>query len=64
LQNSQCTIDGATSSLVSAVGTNVSIAIGFNLQGSYLGTSQNVYLWVKDNENHETGWVRTGTWNP
>ena len=28
--------------------------------GRVLGTNQNVYLWVKDNEGHDTGWSGRG----
>src|SRR5205814_2357506 len=50
LQNSQCVVNGATSALVSAAGTDLTFKLGLSLQGAYLGTNQNVYLWVKDNE--------------
>jgi hypothetical protein len=63
LQNSQCVLNGSTSSLVSASGTDLTINLGLGLQGAYAGTNQKVYLWVKDNQNHDTGWVQTGVWN-
>jgi hypothetical protein len=62
LQNSQCILYGASSSLVSASGSNLTITVGLALQGSYLGTNQNVYLWVKDTADRNTGWVQTGGW--
>src|SRR5204862_291600 len=62
LANSQCVVYGSTSSLVSAAGTDVVLNLGLGLQSGY-ATSKNVYLWVKDNENHDTGWVQTSTWN-
>jgi hypothetical protein len=61
LLNSQCSVDGSTSS-VSASGTDLTVTIGFGLRGSYLATSRNIYIWVVDNEGHGTGWVQTGTW--
>jgi hypothetical protein len=63
LQNSQCVLNGSTSSLVAASGTDLTINLGLSLQGAYAGTNQKVYLWVKDNQNHDTGWVQTGAWN-
>ena len=55
LQNSQCVVSGSTSSLVSGSGTDLTVNIGLGVQGGYSGTNQNVYLWVKDNEGHDTG---------
>jgi len=62
LQNSQCIVNGSTSSLVSASGTNLTINIGLSLRGTYATVPQNVYVYVTDNEGHNTGWVQTGAW--
>jgi uncharacterized repeat protein (TIGR01451 family) len=64
LQNSQCTVYGMMSWLQSGSGTDVIVAIGLGLRGSFAASAKNVYLWVKDNEGHDTGWVQTGIWNP
>ena len=62
LQNSQCVVYGSTLS-VSASGTDMVMNVGMGLQGTYITRAEKVYLWVKDNENHDTGWVQTGTWS-
>jgi hypothetical protein len=62
LQNSQCIVYGSSSSLVSATGTDVTLNIGLGLKRGYSASQKKVYFWVKDNENHDTGWVKTGTW--
>src|SRR6185503_3615774 len=62
IQNSQCAINGAASSLVSATGTDLVLNLNMSLKGAYLTGSQNVYLWAKDSANHDTGWVQTGSW--
>ena len=64
LQNSQCTLIGSATSFVSSTGTDVTLTIELKLSNSYMLIPQNVYLWVKDKENHDTGWIQTGTWNP
>jgi uncharacterized repeat protein (TIGR01451 family) len=61
IQNSQCVISGGTSSLVSASGTDLTVNIGIGLLGSY-ASAKNIYLWVQDNEDNNTGWVQTGSW--
>ncbi|MFN0100991.1 MAG: FG-GAP-like repeat-containing protein [Bryobacteraceae bacterium] len=62
LQNSQCSVDGPTSSLVSGAGTDLTITIGMSRLGSYAGSTQNVYIWVVDAEANGSGWVQTSTW--
>jgi hypothetical protein len=62
LQNSQCVLYGSSSALISAAGTDLTINIGLGVQPTYKG-ALGIYLWVKDNESHDTGWVQTGIWN-
>jgi hypothetical protein len=62
LQNSQCTVYGSTSSLVSASGTDLVLNLGLGLRGAYTTAAENVYFWVKDSQGHDTGWVQTGSW--
>jgi hypothetical protein len=62
LQNSQCILYGSSSGLVSATGTTLTLNVGLGVQGEYANTTQGVYLWVKDNEGDDTGWVQTGAW--
>jgi hypothetical protein len=61
LQNSQCIVSGTGSSSTSS-GTDLTLTLTVASQGTYTN-GKKVYLWVKDNENHDTGWVQTGTWN-
>ena len=62
LDNGQCSISGAGSSVVSGPGTDLVMNLAMSKLGTYASAGQNIYLWVKDNEGHETGWVQTGTW--
>jgi hypothetical protein len=62
LSNSQCSVNGLTSSLVSGAGTDVVFNLGMSLLGSYSTSTQNIYIWVVDKEANGTGWVQTGTW--
>jgi hypothetical protein len=62
LQNSQCVLHGSSSMPVSGAGTDFTLSIGLGLQPAYSHTALGVYLWVKDNEGHDTGWVQTGSW--
>ena len=55
---------GGTSQLVSASGADLTLRLGLSLQGTFAASTKNVYLWVRDNEANDTGWVQTVTWNP
>jgi len=57
LQNSQCTEHGGTSQMVSASGADLTLRLGLSLQGAFAASTKNVYLWVRDNEANDTGWV-------
>jgi subtilisin family serine protease len=61
LQNSQCLINGASSS-VSAAGTDLTLNLSLTRQGSYATGSQNLYVWVADVSGAGTGWVQASTW--
>lgn len=62
LQNNQCTINGSTSSVATAGGTDLILNLTFSLSSSYSGLAKGIFLWARDNDNNDTGWVRTGTW--
>lgn len=64
LQNSQCIIDGTSSQLEGAAGTDLTLRIGMGLRGEFAATAKNVYMWVRDNEANDTGWVAAARWNP
>lgn len=62
ISNSQCSISGATSALVSSSGTDLVLSLGMTLLGSYATAPQNVYVWAVDLQAQGTGWVQTSTW--
>lgn len=62
ISNSQCSISGATSALVSSAGTDLVLSLGVTLLGSYATAPQNVYVWAVDLQAQGTGWVQTSTW--
>jgi len=62
LANTQCSLNAASSALVSASGTDLTLNLGLSLLGSYATSTQNVYIWVVDAESNGTGWVKTSTW--
>jgi hypothetical protein len=59
LQNSQCSINPAASS-VSGSGANATLNIALTFQSSFAG-SKNVYMEVNDGVG-DSGWVQVGTW--
>jgi hypothetical protein len=61
IQNSQCAINGASSS-VTAAGTDVVLSLNFTRQGNFSSGALNVYGWVTDNAGANTGWVLGATW--
>jgi len=62
LQNSQWTLHGATSAIVSAADTDLVLNLGFSLNGSFAAAARKIYLWARDKDGNDTGWVQTGTW--
>jgi len=63
IQNSQCAINGAASS-VTASGTDVVLNLNITRQGAYATGLRNLYIWVTDNAGTGTGWVQAATWTP
>ena len=62
LQNSQCTLDGLTSTIPSATGSDLTITLGLGLKGSFASSTRNVYAYATDAQNNGTGWVSFSTW--
>lgn len=62
IQNSQCRIDGAGTS-VSASGTDLTLNLNISRQGAYTTGASNLYVWLVDNANLGTGWLQAATWN-
>jgi hypothetical protein len=61
IQNGQCAINGATSS-VTASGTDVQLNLSISRHGAYANGAQSLYIWVTDNAGTGTGWVQASTW--
>lgn len=61
LQNSQCIVNGATSS-VTAAGTDLTLNLTLTRQGAYTAGAKNLYVWVTDTANMGTGWIQASTW--
>ncbi len=62
IQNSQCSVDGITSSVTTSE-TDLTLTIGLGLLGSYTVSAEKVYFLAVDNENRNTGWYQTATWD-
>jgi hypothetical protein len=61
LQNSQCIVNGATSS-VTATGTDLTLNLNLTRQGANAAGAKNLYVWVTDTANMGTGWIQASTW--
>jgi len=59
-QNSQCIIDGATSTIVGA-GNNVTLGIAYTFKPAYVGV-KNVFGRAKNQADLDSGWQLKGTW--
>ncbi len=62
LQNSQCAIDVAASSVALPTSTDVVVTLAMRMQGGYATGTRNVYAWAQDKQVNNTGWVQTATW--
>ena len=60
VQNSQCTLNAATSS-VSGSGNNLTLNVALTFQSAFSG-NKNVYLDAWDANNQSSGWQQKGTW--
>jgi Beta-propeller repeat len=60
--NSQCTLNAASSSVVTA-GNNLTLNAAVTFSGTVLGL-QNVYLYGAGFSGLNSGWVRKGSWTP
>ena len=59
LQNSQCSIDAAASS-VSAAGSNLTVNLALTFQGAFAG-ERDIYMEVTDGAD-DSGWQQRGVW--
>ncbi len=62
LSNSQCTINGSSSSVVLS-GTTLTLNLAVTASSTYTGI-QDIFMYASDNSLANTGWVNKGTWNP
>ena len=60
LQNSQCTVDAASSSAFGA-GSNLTLNLALGFTPAFSG-SKNSYAFVYDNQGLTSNWQQTGTW--
>ena len=63
IQNSQCAIDGATSS-VALSGLDAVLNLAITRKGAFATTAQNLFVWITDASGLGTGWVPASQWNP
>jgi hypothetical protein len=57
IQNSQCRINAASTSVTSS-GTDTILNLSITRQGSYTTGTRNLYLWLTDSANNNTGWLQ------
>ena len=60
VSNSQCTLNGAGAS-VSGSGNQLTVSVPVTFQAAFAG-AKNVYVYVDDNANLNSGWQTAGTW--
>lgn len=60
LQNSQCAVNMAASSVASS-GITMTLSLAMSFTSAYAG-AKNVYLWASDSSGANTGWRQLGTW--
>ena len=58
IQNTQCALNGATTSVVTAA-TDVTLNLNVTVKTT---VATNAYLWPVDKQGAGTGWVRTASW--
>jgi len=64
LQNNQCSIDAAATTVTPIDGFTLRLNLALSLVPAYRTDPKSVFLWIRDTQNTDTGWVRTGTWIP
>ena len=64
IQNSQCAVEGAGTSVVSATGTDFVLGVQMRLRGGFAGGAKKLYLLGQDKAGADSGWVQVLNWNP
>jgi len=62
LANSQCTINGNSSSVVTS-GNNLTLNLAVTGSSNFEGL-KNIYMYAADSSSASTGWAKEGTWTP
>jgi phenylacetate-coenzyme A ligase PaaK-like adenylate-forming protein len=62
LSNSQCTITGSGTTVVTS-GNNLTLNLDVTASSTYT-SKQNIYMKANDNSGASSGWVNEGTWTP
>ncbi|MBV9764734.1 MAG: hypothetical protein JOZ48_07805, partial [Acidobacteriaceae bacterium] len=62
LTNSQCTINGNSTSVVTS-GNNLTLNLAVTASGKFEG-AKNIYMYAADSTSATTGWVKEGIWTP
>jgi uncharacterized protein (TIGR03437 family) len=60
--NSQCTLNGATSSVATA-GNDLTLTVALTFNSTFV-TARNLYLYAAGLSGENSGWIREGTWTP
>jgi hypothetical protein len=60
--NSQCTLNGGSSSVTMA-GDDLTLNVALSFSGTFMG-AKNVYLYDAGFSGQKSGWVKKGTWVP
>ncbi len=63
IQNSQCAIDGANSTVVLS-GLDAVLNLSLTRKGTFATTAQKLFVWITDASALGTGWVQASQWNP
>ncbi len=61
LQNSQCAISAFSAT---SAGTDLTLKLTMSLAGAFATGTRNIYLWARDIDGNDTGWIQAGTWAP
>jgi len=63
LQNSQCAIEGTTSS-VALSGFDAVLNLTITRKGAFATTAKKLFVWITGASALGTGWVQASQWNP
>ncbi len=64
LQNAQCTLSGAGSSLPAGTGTSLTLNLNLSLRGAFSANVHKIFASARDTAANDSGWTQTGIWFP